>query len=157
MVRNAYVHGFGWVIFLGAACRAAAAPGAEAACTQIVDDPARLACYDSTFGHVLAKPPAHGAPAGADQFGDNGQLRRDRNAKSALPKSVTDRVAHMTPMASGLYRLILDNQQIWQTTQSDWALEFKTGDRVTIVRLPLGGYQITVVGNPRSVSAKRLE
>jgi hypothetical protein len=70
---------------------------------------------------------------------------------------VTGLVTQLSSLPNGLFRMTLDNKQSWQTTQTDWALEFKTGDRVLITRLPLGGYQVSVAGSNRSVGAKRIQ
>lgn len=146
----------------------AQAPGAGTAakCPSMADDAARLACYDAAFGRPKAESlPPHAAamtqdtppPADLAKFGDEGQLKRDRQAKSALPKTLTGRISQLTRLHDGLYRLTLDNQQSWQTTGSDWVLEFNTGDRVTITRLPLGGYQLAPEGEARSVGVRRIQ
>jgi hypothetical protein len=150
---------------------------AAGACTRIVADAARLACYDATFGRTASgaatpdrppaspaappsttfPPPVSGAasPDAVGKFGDYGQLPQDRRAKSDVPKNVTAQITQLSSLPNGLFRLTLDNQQSWQTTQADWALNFKAGDRVLITRLPLGGYQVSVAGDNRSVGAKR--
>jgi hypothetical protein len=151
---------------------------AAQACTRITDGAPRLACYDAAFG--LAKPPsAPQSPAtqqspsaqqssGTQQsparkpdalarFGDTGQLHPERKSMTDLPKNVTAQVQQVTPLAKSLYQVTLDNGQVWQTTQADWAIAFRAGDRVTISRLPLGGYQISVAGNNLSIGAKRIK
>jgi len=140
-------------------------PGAPEACARITSDSARLACYDAAFGRAALgattpdRPPASQTPPpdAVEKFGDYGQLKRDHQAKTDVPKRVTGQITHLSSLPNGLFRLTLDNQQSWQTTQADWALDFKTGDRVLITRLPLGGYHVSVAGNSRSVSAKRTQ
>jgi len=139
--------------------------GAAGACTRIAANAARLACYDAAFGRAASgattpdRPPASRAapPDAVEKFGDYGQLARDRKAKSDVPKKVSAEITQLTSLPNGLFRLSLDNQQIWQTTQADWALNFKVGDRVLITRLPLGGYQVSVAGSGLSVGAKRTQ
>ena len=139
--------------------------GAAGACRRIVADAARLACYDAAFGKAAAgattperSPGSRAAsPESVGKFGDYGQLAQDRKAQSDVPKSVTAQIAQLSSLPNGLFCLTLDNQQSWQTTQVDWALDFKVGDRVLIARLPLGGYQVSVAGNGRSVGAKRTQ
>jgi hypothetical protein len=165
--------------YVGAQPADAAPTDAAGACTRIAVDAARLACYDAAFGrvasdattpeHPLASPaapasitvphPVSGAasPDALGKFGDYGQLAQDRKAQSEVPKSVTAQITQLSSLPNGLFRLTLDNQQRWQTTQADWALNFKAGDRVLITRLPLGGYQVSVAGNNRSVGAKRTQ
>ena len=163
----------------GAQPAGAAQTGAAEACTRIVADAARLACYDAAFGgaalgatmpdrpparraappSTAAQPPGSGVapPAAVEKFGDYGQLARDRKTQSDVPKNMTARVTQLSSLPNGLFRLTLDNHQSWQTEQADWALQFKTGDRVLITRLPLGGYQVSVAGNSRSIGAKRIQ
>jgi hypothetical protein len=142
-----------------------AAPGqdlkAAQACTRLVDDVARLSCYDAALG--AAKPPAaqqsgvvktDDAHAQA-KFGDDGRLHPQ--AKSDLPKNLTAQVQQVAPLANGLYRLALDNGQVWRTSQADSSLAFKANDMVTISRLVLGGYEISLAGHNTSVNATRIK
>jgi len=115
-------------------------------CAGIAESDARLACYDRAF---------RGPPEAL--FGDTGQLRPDLAGQKNLPKSVTATVLSVTPLAQGLYRLSLDNGQIWQTRAADWAIGFQSSDAVTISRMPLGGYQISMAGSSRSIDAKRIK
>ena len=151
--------------------------GAAEDCTRIAEDAARLSCYDAAHGRAAVgraavgatppdrpqasqtPPPASGitAPDAVDKFGDYGQLARDHQAKSEVPKRVTAQITTLSTLPNGLFRFTLDNQQTWQTMQADWALDFKAGDRVLITRLPLGGYQVSVAGDSRSVGAKRTQ
>jgi hypothetical protein len=50
----------------------------------------------------------------------------------------------------------LDNGQVWRTTQTDSALEFKANDKVVLSRRILGGYEISLAGHNASVSATRI-
>jgi hypothetical protein len=122
---------------------------AARACVGIAQNPARLECYDQAFGVSAPNPEA--------QFGDTGQLRAKLAPKEKLPKSVIATVRSAQPLAQGLYRLSLDNGQVWRTLEADWALHFQSSDSVTISRLPLGGYQISTAGSGRSVGAKRIQ
>jgi hypothetical protein len=147
--------------------------GAREDCTRIAADAARLSCYDAASGRTAfgattpdrprgsqaAPPPASGVapPDSVEKFGDHGQLARDHQAKSEVPKRLSAQITQLSSLHNGLFRLTLDNQQSWQTTESDWALDFKVGDRVLITRLPLGGYQVSVAGINRSVGAKRTQ
>jgi hypothetical protein len=131
---------------------------AAQACTRLGDDASRLACYDAALGP--AKPPAAqqsgaGKTEPAAKFGDNGQLHPE--SKADLPKNLTVQVQQATPLATGLYRLTLDNGQVWRTTQADMALSFKANDMVTISRMVLGGYEISLAGHSTSVNATRIK
>jgi hypothetical protein len=87
------------------------------------------------------------------KFGDDGRFHTE--SKPALPKNLSARVREVTILPAGLYRLTLDNGQVWDTTQADSALAFKANDAVTISRRVLGGYEISLAGHNNSVSATR--
>jgi hypothetical protein len=97
------------------------------ACTQVGDGAARLSCYDAAMGVV----------------------------KSTLPKNVSAQVREVARLPAGLYRLTLDNGQVWDTTQADSALVFKANDAIVISRGSLGSNQISLAGHNISVSATR--
>jgi hypothetical protein len=131
---------------------------AAQACTRLSDDVARLSCYDAALR--AANPPLaqqSGAPKTDAQakFGDDGRLHA--HAKADLPKNLTAQVQQVTPLPGGRYRLALDNGQVWSTVQADSALTFKANDMVTISRLFLGGYEISLTGHTTSVSATRMK
>jgi hypothetical protein len=105
------------------------------ACTRLSDDVSRLACYDAAFGvskSSTAQPSGVGTLEPLPRFGDNGGLHPD--PPTDLPKSMTAQVQQVTALAYGLYRLTLDNGQVWRTTQADSALEFKANDRLVLSR-----------------------
>lgn len=128
---------------------------AARACVQITDTAARLACYDAAFAAQPVRPASPAPPAAS--FGDNGQLPRQLKAKADLPKKLQLKVQRVVPVGRGLYRLTLENGQIWETRQADWALEFKSSDTVTITRMVFDTYQISLAGQGRSVGVKRIE
>jgi hypothetical protein len=138
------------------------------ACTRVGDDASRLACYDAALGVVkpsaakpsiaqppVAKPPSPGKTDAQAKFGDNGALHPE--PKADLPKTLTAQVQQVGPLPNGLYRLTLDNGQVWHTTESDMALAFKANDKVVISRGALGSYHITLAGHATSVSVKRVQ
>jgi hypothetical protein len=151
-------------------------------CTSIADKMARLACYDAALGantapvpHSATSDASPGAPKAApvgsppavagsppadaktpaDAFGDTGNLKGSQ--KPVLPKRLTAMVVNAAPVGQGLYRLTLDNGQIWQTTQADWAVDFDSRSSVTISRMLLGNYLISRTGQARTVSVKRIQ
>ena len=165
-------------------CAAAAAGGARSqdlaaarACAGIADKAARLACYDAAFAPIApaapAAPAATAAAAGAApaaapirpaaaaaapvaaEFGDNGQLRPQQRAN--LPKKLDFKVRSVASTARGMYRLTMENGQVWETKQADWTLDFKSGDAVTISRMMFDSYQISLTGRGTSVGVKRLQ
>jgi hypothetical protein len=147
---------------------------AARACARITGAAARLACYDNAFAASPAPAPptraASPAPAAAPaqaaapaagpdiaQFGDKGQLQPEHKPKAALPKTLIAKVQSAAPLGRGLYRLTLENGQIWETRQADWALDFKSGDMVTISRMLLDNYQISLGGQGRSIGVRRIK
>ena len=148
--------GFAFLLALG--CAHGQDLKAAEACTRLGDDASRLSCYDAALG-VAKSPTAQQSGVGKTdaeaKFGDNGGLHPD--SKTELPKNLTVQVQQVTSLPSGRYRLTLDNGQIWRTTQADWALAFKASDTVTISRMVLGGYQISLAGHNATVSATRIK
>lgn len=145
---------------------------AARACAGIADKTARLACYDAAFAPspvARVAPPAASpaqpatapavqpvaAPAAAAKFGDNGQLQSKKNA--GPPRKLDAKVQSAARLSGGRYRLTLDNGQVWETMQGDWALGFNSGDTVTISRMLFDSYQISLAGQGRSVGIKRIQ
>lgn len=146
-------------------------PGAAqtaAACASISDNGQRLSCYDNLFrkrpaeqpgGNVITPPPAStqppsppsGAEVRAGEFG--GEFRQPKNG----PKSLKATVTSVAPLGQGLYRLTLDNGQVWKTTQADWTLAFESNDSVTISRMMLGNYVIARASQGHAVGVKRVQ
>lgn len=127
------------------------------ACAQLRDNSLRLACYDAAFAATSGAGAAPApAPPAAARFGDHGQLRQEGKAAASLPKTLDAKVAGVVSLGFGKYRLTLDNGQVWETVQADWALDFKSGDLVTFSRLLLGAYQVSLSGHATSVGVKRI-
>ena len=148
--------GLSFVLALG--CARAQDLKAAQACTRLVEDASRLSCYDAAFG--VSKPPTAGQPGVGKpeplaRFGDNGALHPE--SRTELPKSMTVHVQQVTPLPYGLYRLTLENGQVWRTTRGDSALEFKANDTVTISRRVMGGYEVSLTGRNASVDATRIK
>lgn len=139
-------------------------------CSRIIDGNARLACYDAVFGApsdmvgtagTVAKPAPTAAPAKAAdaiaQFGDRGQLPTEKATRADLPKRINFKVVKSEDLARGLFQLTMDNGQVWVTKESDWSLDFKAGDAVTIQRMTLGGFRVSHVGQGRNVMVARIQ
>jgi hypothetical protein len=123
-------------------------------CAAKTDVLARLACYDAAFA---VAPPQLAPPPPVAQFGDNEVLQKQRAPKVEVPKSLDLTIKSAQALLQGLYRLTLENGQVWETRQAEWSLAFKAGDVITISRLPLGGYLVSMKGNPHSIGAKRIQ
>jgi hypothetical protein len=98
-----------------------------------------------------------GAGAGGQQsqvtFGDDGHLHS--KAEAPLPKTLSAQVQQVARLPAGLYRLTLNNGQVWDTTQADSALVFNANDAIVISRGWLGSYQISLAGRNTSVNVVR--
>jgi hypothetical protein len=161
---------------------AGATPGDFGACAGVDDPAARLACYDVAAGRTIVAPgqesaaspaapapqaaapsatagppPAVAASSAEEKFGDTGQLRVDAEARRQIPSKLESRVKRVVNLPNGRYLLTLDNEQVWQTTDANWAVDFKPQDAITISRLPLGGYQIAHVHENRTLGVKRTQ
>ena len=134
------------------------------ACTSLTDDAARLSCYDAALrvakstagpaGSPVSPPAATTGPLNVQgTFGDDGRLHTRR--KPDVPKNLTAQVREVVPLANGLYRLTLDNGQIWDTTEADSAVAFNANDAVSISRGLFNSYRISLTGRTPNVSAAR--
>ncbi len=149
-------------------------PADFSACASVSDPTARLACYDAASGRATTSPSLPAAstksslPSSTEgpprvssvspsdaRFGDNGQLRGEAEARRSAPSELQAYVKRVASLPNGRYLLTLDNDQVWQTTEADWAVEFNAEDAVTISRLPLGGYRIALSGKNRTLGVKR--
>jgi hypothetical protein len=154
---------FGLALVFVLKCAQAQDLHAAQACTRLGDEAARLSCYDAAMGVLKsasgAAKPQSAPPAEAvgiaplAKFGDDGRLHTD--AKTPLPKNLSAQVREVTLLPGGLYRLALDNGQVWDTTQAASALAFKANDSVIISRGLLGSHQISLAGRNTSVSIVR--
>jgi hypothetical protein len=149
---------------------------AEASCAAIVDDARRLACYDHLFRKGVTEQPrstadtptetsasaptpapaqaqARTGSAAAPEGEFGGEFRRPKVG----PKRLNAVVTGVASLGQGLYRLTLDNGQVWDTTQADWTLDFQTSDRVIISKMMLGNFLIARAGAARTVAVKRVE
>jgi hypothetical protein len=123
---------------------------AAQACTRLGDDAARLSCYDTAMGRLRStsgEAKSLSAPPTA-------AVGTETQAKP-LPKKLSAQVRDVTVLPAGLYRLVLDNGQVWDTTQAISALAFKANDSVTITQGWLGSHQISLAGHSTSVSVVR--
>jgi hypothetical protein len=148
--------GLSFVLVLG--CARGQDVKAVQACTRLSDDAARLSCYDAALGVIRAPIEQQSGAVEMDplaKFGDDGRLHT--GAKTNLPKNFTAQVRQVTPLANGLYQLTLDNGQVWTSTEADSALTFKLNDKVTISRMLLGRYEISLAGHAINVSARRMK
>lgn len=132
----------------------AAAPSLDAAlrCGALADRDARLNCYDQLF----AKPPATAAapaavvpapataPASAAAASVGAEtLPKPREEKTATaPTMLVARIAAILPLQGSMFRITLDNGQVWETQEGHSSFIIKVGDTVRINKRPMGSYQV---------------
>lgn len=167
------------VLGSGAAVAADATLDAARRCTQVKDSLERLVCFDRAFAGsdgatssasvaalqsappVLPRAPAPAAPvaaagvtapAAAPAFGDDQVKRTTRDREVAEgPKTLTARVSALKEMPrASVFRLTLDNDQVWQQMDMDSHFSVDVGDTVQIEKGKLGGYRLARISNGRS-------
>jgi hypothetical protein len=128
-------------------------------CATIQDSLQRLMCYDRVFAASAAAPavaaPAVAAPAAvvpvapAQASGDTARfgaetLRRSEAEREseAPPSSITATVRELRQTRPNVFRVSLDNGQIWQQMDMDSLFILSVGDTVQIDRGRLGGYRM---------------
>jgi hypothetical protein len=132
-------------------------------CKAIVQDAARLACFDRVSGKIIA----------ARASGDLLTLDRDKvvankrrafgltkQGESPLGERAID-ITKVDPTIAGVrqsgynrYRLDLANDTSWETIDPP-ALEPQVGAPITVRKASLGGFRATIAGG-RSILVKRL-
>jgi hypothetical protein len=148
----------------GGAVRAAEAPLDRARqCAAIQDSLQRLVCYDRVFTPGVSAepspvpaapsasapppaPPAPAAQAGTDtaRFGAETLKRSDaEREREAPPSSITATVRELRETRPNVFRVSLDNGQIWQQMDMDSLFTLAVGDTVQIDRGRLGGYRMS--------------
>lgn len=88
-----------------------------------------------------SSPPPVAAPA--QDFGAD-QLRRtpSETAKDETPRTLTATVSALRETRTSVFRITLDNGQVWQQMDMDSLFHLQTGDVVEISRGKLGGYRM---------------
>jgi hypothetical protein len=149
------------------ACFAHAGPQAPPhPCATIVDDSARLACYDEAFGRPAgagsAKPAVPAAAAAVDpsakareDFGLSEAAKEAREPsqdRPVVPTSVTGKVVELTRSAvTGEATVTLDNGQVWTEVEAYSGVVLRKGDVVTIRKASLGSFLLVT---PRNVATR---
>lgn len=163
-------HGFTALLVLAAGPVLAADNSLDAArrCAQMQDSLQRLVCYDRIFAvpatpapapAVLPAPPAVAAAApDAGSFGGE-QLKRSVEERRSDQGKESQRatVAALREVRPGVWRITLDNDQIWQQTESDRQFFIESGDAVVIERGLLGSYHLEQEGGSRRVRVSRIK
>ena len=127
-------------------------------CAKVSVESARLACYDALFRGAPAAQTAKADPA--NEFGMTETLRGEAQGRikpAELPKRIRAKIVAANALPSGLYRLELDNGQVWVTKEAMWDVSFAAGQDVFLDRGVLNSYRISPVDRPRFLTAKRVK
>jgi len=162
------------LLVLAAGPTLAADSSLEAArrCAQMTDSLQRLVCYDRIFAApaaparpapaVAAPPAVAAAPAAAtppvETFGSE-QLKRtvEERKRDDGPAKQTGKVAAVREARPGIWRMTLENEQVWQQAESDRHFIIEVGDEVVIERGLLGSYHLEQADGGRRVRVTRLK
>ena len=129
-------------------------------CRQIADSTQRLACYDSAANALV-----QAANSGAVAVVDQNEIRKARHSlfgftlpsipffsgdetADEVQKQLDSTVTSVRQLANGYYRIVIaDNNAVWETTDSSISFdEPRVGQKITIVRGPLGSYFLRING-----------
>jgi hypothetical protein len=135
-------------------------------CVQVKDSLERLVCFDRAFAvtaaqagqsapAAAARVPVAAAPAVAPlpvaSLGDESVKRKSRNsAEPEAPTSLTAKVIALKETRKNVFRVTLDNGQVWQQMDMESLFTVALGDTVQIDKGRLGGYRMARVSNGRS-------
>jgi len=122
-----------------ALCAADAAPPS---CARMIDDVARLACYDRMFGR-----PQELASKSAADFGMSAReverKRPDAQQGDTTATTIAAAVTAVEQDRDGRFVATLDNGQVWAQAEMNSRARVQTGDPITIRRGVLGSYLLT--------------
>jgi hypothetical protein len=149
----------GAVALLGLLAPAFGAQGEQStarACVEIRRDSDRLACFDRVFpldvsaGDQRALAPMQPLPAAPAARADLGreQLKSARESTadgSPQPTTLTANITALKEYRPGLFRVTLDNGQVWQLMDLESYFPLAAGESVRIDKGTMGGYQLTKV------------
>jgi nucleoid-associated protein YgaU len=137
-------------------------------CAAIADSNARLACFDqlsasappATSKKAPAAAPVAAAPAAAAaapaapvaapaaaSLGAEALPKTHDRAVNAAPTSLTAQVTGVLETQGNMFRITLDNGQVWQTQEGRSMFTVRVGDTVRIDRRSLGSYLISKMQN----------
>jgi hypothetical protein len=96
---------------------------------------------------VVARAPAAVpvpvAPGAEEQFGAETVKRADeRKEEVAAPRTITAAVVAVREMRPNVYRVTLENGQVWDQMDMDMTFTVRKGDTVQIDRGRMGGYRM---------------
>jgi hypothetical protein len=129
-------------------------------CRQVTYAMQRLACYDSAANALVSA-----ANAGTVAVVDQNEIRKARhslfgftlpkipffsgdNTANEAQRQLDSTITAVRPLSNGYYRVVIaDNGAVWETTDSSVSFDPpRAGQKITIVRGPLGSYFLRING-----------
>ena len=136
---------------------ASAAPAATAAAvakpTAAVPAMAAPAAAAPAVAASAAAPAAVAAPA----LGDESLKKVQKEKATAAPSHLEARVTALRQMRPELFRLTLDNGQVWQQQDVSTMFHVEVGDSVRIEKGSMGSYRMAKAGGSGWVRVNRTE
>jgi len=134
------------------------------ACSKIVDDPERLACFDSLVdGNDAVESPAPAAsqpeaevvavPAATDDLGAETLRNRERVEEEI---NVTATVTSCSERSDGRYVFHFDNGQVWRQSKNE-RLHFRDCNFNVTITKDFFGYKMQRDGEKRRIRIKRVK
>jgi len=136
-----------------AAPAVAAAPAAAAAAPLV----APAAAPAAVVAAPAPVPAAAAAPAAAPALGDETLKKNQVKKAEAAPKGLEAQVTAVRESRPEIFRVTLDNGQIWQQMESSNLFHVRNGDRVRIERGSMGGYRMSLAKGSGWVRVTRVE
>jgi nucleoid-associated protein YgaU len=161
-------HAVGLMCLSAAALAAAPTSDDIRRCAAIADSTARLACFDQLSAAPTSAPAASSkkapvaapaaaapaaaapvapvaAPAAASLGAETLPKTQEERAATAGPTSLTAGVTGVMATQGNMFRITLDNGQVWQTQEGRSVFTVKPGDTVRVDKRSMGSYQLARV------------
>lgn len=147
--------GFSGVVLLGASVCMPPPSIGEApfdsliACTELIADTARLACFDRVMleiGKNGPQSPTRTAPTPEQQFGLSGKQVLSLEAAPGQAPTPTVVHAHIAGVSRAAYErriFVLDNSQSWQQIELDPDFTARNGQEITVSNGALGSFWLS--------------
>lgn len=139
------------------------------ACQNVVDNSARLACYDSAVAQVVSA-----ADAGDIQMVDREDIRETRrglfgfslpklgifggddNDNDELIKKMNSQITAVRAVGRESWQITVTEGSVWLVNDAHWRFRPKVGDQVELERAAMGSYWLRIKGE-NGVKSRRIE
>jgi hypothetical protein len=124
------------------------------ACTELIADTARLACFDREMLEIRKsspQPPTRAAPTAEQQFGLSS--KQVLGLEAGPGQAATVEHAHIANVSRAAYErqiFVLDNTQSWQQIELDPDFTARNGQEITISSGALGSFWLSTDSHHRT-------